>query len=221
LDLISYSALLAFVQVLMINIVLSGDNAIVIGMVAARVAPANRNKVIMWGMVAAVVLRLLLAVVAVDLLQVLGLSLAGGILLLWVAWRLYRDLREQKQEKAGLATISARKAGAAHTFEPAAIFVPLRRAIWQIAVADVSMSVDNVLAIAGAASDHVFVLIFGLVLSIALMGVAATYIAKLLQRFPALSYVGVLLIVYVAFEMIWDGTGDVPEILEFLRPARP
>jgi YjbE family integral membrane protein len=219
--LITYSALLAFAQVLMINIVLSGDNAVVIGMVAARVAPDSRNRVIAWGMAAAVVLRLILAVVAVDLLQVLGLTLAGGILLLWVSWRLYRDIREQNQEKAGLATISAHKSGAAHTLEPTGSFVPLRRAIWQIAVADVSMSVDNVLAIAGAAEDHVFVLIFGLVLSIALMGVAATYIAKLLQRFPALSYVGVLLIVYVGFEMIWEGSGDVPEIMRIFRPAQP
>jgi YjbE family integral membrane protein len=204
----------------MINIVLSGDNAVVIGMVAARVRIEERNKVIMWGMVAAVVLRLLLALVAVDLLKVLGLTLAGGILLLWVSWRLYRDIREQSQEKAGLATMAARKEGSAQAAGTAGVAVPLRRAIFQIAVADISMSVDNVLAIAGAASQHVAVLVIGLVLSIALMGVAATYVAKLLQRYPALSYIGVLLIVYVAAEMIWDGADDVPEILQFLRPAR-
>jgi YjbE family integral membrane protein len=213
LDLFSYSALLAFVQVLMINFVLSGDNAVVIGMVAARVASADRNKVIMWGMIAAVVLRLLLALVAVDLLQVLGLSLAGGILLLWVAWRLYRDIREQSQEKAGLEAMAVRKAGGAHAIEMTEAVVPFRRAIFQIAVADVSMSVDNVLAIAGAAQAHVVVLVIGLVLSIALMGVAATYVAKLLQRYPALSYIGVLLIIYVGAEMIWEGSGDVQEIL--------
>src|SRR5262245_30154963 len=123
----------------MFNIVLSGDNAVVIGMVAARVAPENRNRVIMWGMIAAVVQRLLLAVVAVDLLQVLGLTLAGGILLLWVAWRLYRDIREQSQEKAGLETMTARKAGGAHAAAMAGAVVPFRRAIFQIAVADVSM----------------------------------------------------------------------------------
>jgi len=219
LDLFSYSALLAFVQVLMINVVLSGDNAVVIGMVAARVSPENRNKVIMWGMIAAVVLRLLLALVAVDLLQVLGLTLAGGILLLWVAWRLYRDIREQSQEKAGLETMAARKAGGAHVSEMTAVVVPFRRAIFQIAVADVSMSVDNVLAIAGAAEGHVVVLVIGLILSIALMGVAATYVAKLLQRYPALSYIGVLLIIYVGAEMIWEGSGDVPEIMRLFRPA--
>lgn len=219
-DLFSYSALLAFVQVLMINIVLSGDNAVVIGMVAARVASADRNKVIMWGMIAAVVLRLLLALVAVDLLQVLGLTLAGGILLLWVAWRLYRDIREESQEKAGLEAMAVRKAGGAHAIEMTGAVVPFRRAIFQIAVADVSMSLDNVLAIAGAAQGHVVVLVIGLVLSIALMGVAATYVAKLLQRYPALSYIGVLLIIYVGAQMIWEGTGDVPEIMRIFQPAR-
>jgi YjbE family integral membrane protein len=217
----SYSALLVFVQVLMINIVLSGDNAVVIGMVAARVSPAERNKVIAWGMAAAVILRLLLAVVAVDLLNVLGLTLAGGILLLWVAWRLYRDISEEKQEKKGLEAMTARQSGRRPAANGSTAFVPFRRAIFQIAVADVSMSVDNVLAIAGAASQHVVILIIGLVTSIALMGVAATYVAKLLQRFPALSYIGVLLIVYVGAEMIWEGSGDVPEILNLFRPARP
>ena len=200
----------------MINIVLSGDNAVVIGMVAARVEARLRHKVILWGMVAAVVLRVLLALVAVDLLNILGLSLAGGIILLWVAWRLYRDIREQHAEKTGLATMEAdRKSGNGKA--PALSSVPLGRAIWQIAVADISMSVDNVLAIAGAANQNVPVLVIGLVVSIALMGVAATYIARLLQRYPALSYVGVALIVYVGGEMIWEGSGDVPEILRFFH----
>ena len=212
----STSALFALVQVLMINIVLSGDNAVVIGMVAARVAHDNRRKVILWGMVAAVVLRILLALVAVDLLNILGLSLAGGIILLWVAWRLYRDIREQKEEKAGLAAMESHGAsggGNAHSGSS----VPLRRAITQIAIADISMSVDNVLAIAGAANQNVPILVIGLVVSIALMGVAATYIARLLQRYPALAYVGVILIVYVGAEMILEGSGDVPEILRLFQ----
>jgi len=213
LDLFSYSALLAFVQVLMINIVLSGDNAVVIGMVAARVSPENRNKVIMWGMIAAVVLRLLLALVAVDLLQVLGLTLAGGILLLWVAWRLYRDIREDKEEKTALAVIAADRAEHPHLHAIEAAAVPLRRAVLQVAIADISMSVDNVLAIAGAANQNIAVLVIGLVLSIGLMGAAANYIAKLLERYPALSYLGVVLIVYVGVEMIWEGSADLPEIL--------
>ena len=213
LDLFSYSALFALFQVLMINIVLSGDNAVVIGMVAARVSPDNRHKVILWGMVAAVVLRVVLSIFAVELLNVLGLSLAGGIILLWVAWRLYRDIREEKEEKAALALIEADRAERNPHAEPAQIgAVPLKRAVFQVAVADISMSVDNVLAIAGAANQNIPVLIIGLVLSIALMGVAASYIAKLLQRFPPLAYVGVILIIYVGLEMIWNGSADLPKI---------
>ena len=212
-DLFSYSALFALFQVLMINIVLSGDNAVVIGMVAARVAPNNRHKVILWGMVAAVLLRILLSLFAVRLLAILGLSLAGGIILLWVAWRLYRDIREEREEKAALAVIAADRAeGSGHSHEVAATAVPLGRAVLQIAVADISMSIDNVLAIAGAANKNIPVLVIGLILSIALMGVAATYIAKLLQRYPTLSYVGVILIVYVGLQMIWDGSADLPHI---------
>lgn len=212
-DLFSYSALFALFQVLMINIVLSGDNAVVIGMVAARVAPNNRHKVILWGMVAAVLLRILLSLFAVRLLAILGLSLAGGIILLWVAWRLYRDIREEREEKAALAVIAADRAeGSGHSHEVAATAVPLGRAVFQIAVADISMSIDNVLAIAGAANKNIPVLVIGLILSIALMGVAATYIAKLLQRYPTLSYVGVILIVYVGLQMIWDGSADLPHI---------
>jgi YjbE family integral membrane protein len=215
-DLFSSAALLALAQVLMINIVLSGDNAVVIGMVAARVEKKNRRNVILWGMVAAVVLRVLLALVAVDLLKVLGLSLAGGIILLWVAWRLYRDIREQAQEKAGLDAMGE-ECEPSGNLAPAIIAVPLGRAIGQIAVADISMSVDNVLAIAGAANQNVAVLVIGLVVSIALMGVAATYIARLLQHYPALSYIGVALIVYVGGEMIWEGSGDLPEILHLFH----
>jgi YjbE family integral membrane protein len=216
LDLFSTSALLALAQVLMINVVLSGDNAVVIGMVAARVAPDLRSKVILWGMGAAVLLRVLLSIVAVDLLNILGLSLAGGVLLLWVAWRLYRDIREQNSEKEGLETIAEHRkmVGSGATGGKA---IPFSRAIWQIAVADISMSVDNVLAIAGAANQNIPVLVIGLVVSIALMGVAATFIARLLQKYPVLSYIGVVLIVYVAGEMIWEGSGDVPEIMRFFR----
>ena len=212
-DLFSYSALFALFQVLMINIVLSGDNAVVIGMVAARVAPNNRHKVILWGMVAAVLLRIVLSIFAVRLLAILGLSLAGGIILLWVAWRLYRDIREEREERAALAVIAAdRPDRSAHSPQAAARAVPLGRAVIQIAVADISMSIDNVLAIAGAANKNIPVLVIGLILSVALMGVAATYIAKVLQRYPALSYVGVILIVYVGLQMIWDGSADLPDI---------
>jgi YjbE family integral membrane protein len=162
---------------------------------------------------AAVLLRIILSIFAVRLLAILGLSLAGGIILLWVAWRLYRDIREEREEKAALAVIAADRADrSAHSPQTVATAVPLGRAVFQIAVADISMSVDNVLAIAGAANKNIPVLVIGLILSIALMGVAATYIAKLLQRYPALSYVGVILIVYVGLQMIWDGSADLPDI---------
>jgi YjbE family integral membrane protein len=218
-DLFSYSALFALAQVLMINIVLSGDNAVIIGMVAARVAEKDQRRVILWGMAAAVVLRVLLALVAVDLLNVLGLTLAGGIILLWVAWRLYRDIREAAEEKEGLETIAeATDVNAPHAHHLRHAKLPFRRAIVQIAIADISMSVDNVLAIAGAANDNIPVLVIGLVVSIALMGIAATYVAKLLQKYHWLSYVGVALIVYVAGEMILEGADDVPRILHIFAP---
>jgi len=215
LDLFSYSALFVLVQVLMINVVLSGDNAVVIGMVAARVEAENRRKVIAWGMCAAVVLRVVLALLAVDLLKILGLTLAGGVILLWVAWRLYRDIHEKQAEKVALETMTGRW-GPEDNRARTGTSVPLGRAIVRIAIADISMSIDNVLAIVGAANRNVPVLIIGLVLSVGFMGIAATYIAKLLQRYPALSYVGVLLIVYVAVKMIWAGSGDVREIMRIL-----
>jgi YjbE family integral membrane protein len=215
-DLFSYQALLSLIQILMINIVLSGDNAVVIGMVAARVDLKDRHRVIMWGMGAAVVLRVILALVAVDLLKIVGLTLAGGVILLWVSWRLYRDIRESSLEKTGLDTMAADRHGEGTMPAPPANAVPFAMAIQQIAIADLSMSVDNVLAIAGASNDNFVVLIIGLTVSIALMGIAATYIAKLLQKYPALAYVGLALIVYVACEMIFEGSGDLPELMELL-----
>lgn len=204
-NLFSTAALFALLQVLVINIVMSGDNVIVIGAVAARVAPRERPRVIGWGMGAAIALRIILALLAVDLLAILGLTLAGGILLLWVAWRLYRD---------SVAGGVLEPAPAALGYAPAP--VTFGRAILQVAVADVSMSIDNALAVAGAANRNVPVLIIGLVLSVAVMAVAANYVARLLQRHPWLSWVGVLLVLYVALEMIWRGSGDVPAILHRL-----
>jgi YjbE family integral membrane protein len=208
-SLFTSSALFALAQVLMINIVLSGDNAIVIGMVASRVSVTDRKRVIAAGMAAAVVLRIGLALIAVDLLNVLGLTLAGGIVLMWVAWHLYRDIREKHRERAAHAA-----AGHAAVEMPKSTPVPFGRAILQIAIADISMSIDNVLAVAGAANQNVPVLVIGLVLSVALMGVAANVIVHLLQRYHWLSYIGVVLIVYVGAKMIWEGSGDVPAILQ-------
>jgi YjbE family integral membrane protein len=180
-------------QVLMIDIVLAGDNAVVIGLAAARVPVGLRKKVILWGLVAAVALRIAMAVVAVKLLAIIGLTLAGGILLLWVCWRFWRDIR----------------AGGHHDAPKVDSATSVRRAILQILVADLSMSLDNVLAVAGAARDHIDVLIIGLLMSVALMGAAANYIAKLLERYRWISYIGLVIVVYVALNMVWHGWTEV------------
>lgn len=180
-------------QVLMIDIVLAGDNAVVIGLAAARVPVAMRKKVILWGLIAAVVLRIGMAAVAVQLLAIIGLMLAGGILLLWVCWRMWRD-------------ISGDKTHIAPEIETGA---SARKAIVQILIADVSMSLDNVLAVAGAAREHLDVLIIGLLMSVALMGAAAGYIAKLLERYRWIAYVGLAIVVYVALSMVWHGYEEV------------
>jgi YjbE family integral membrane protein len=184
--------LIALAQVLMIDIVLAGDNAVVIGLAAAQVPPAMRNKVIFWGLAAAVVLRIGLAAIAVSLMQIIGLTLAGGILLLWVSWRFWRDI---SCGKAGHAQIDANAS--------------LKRAVMQIVLADISMSLDNVLAVAGASIGHLDVLVIGLLLSVALMGAAANVIARLLERFRWISYLGLLIVLYVAVTMVWHGGHDV------------
>jgi len=186
--------LLALAQVLMIDIVLAGDNAVVIGLAAARVPPHMRRKVIFWGLMAAVGLRIVMAAVAVKLLAIIGLTLAGGILLLWVCWRMWRDISGGKEDHAAPQI----EAGAS-----------AKRAIIQILVADISMSLDNVLAVAGAARDHLDVLVIGLLLSVGLMGAAANVIARLLERWRWIAYIGLLIVVYVALNMIWHGGSDV------------
>jgi YjbE family integral membrane protein len=185
--------LVALGQVLMIDIVLAGDNAVVIGMAAARVPAALRNKVVFWGLVAAVGLRVVLAILAVSLMKVIGLTLAGGILLLWVCWRFWRDISGHQHHATAALQANA----------------PLRRAITQIVLADVSMSLDNVLGVAGAARDHLDVLVIGLLLSVGLMGAAANVIARLLERFRWISYLGLAIVLYVALSMIWHGAHDV------------
>lgn len=196
-------AFAALVQVVLIDIAMAGDNAVVIGLAALRVPKPDRRKVIFGGLVAAVVLRLVLAVLTATILERIGLMFAGGILLLWVAWRLYRDIHHRRDEQIGaeaLATEGAQDMPCTPAPKP-----NVRRAILQIAVADVSMSLDNVLAVAGAAMNHVWVLAVGLMLSVALMGFAASLVARLLQRHPWISYAGVLIVVYVALRMVWFG----------------
>ena len=197
LTLFEQGGLFALAQVLMIDIVLAGDNAVVIGLAAARVPAELRRKVILFGLGAAVLLRVGMAIVAVQLMQVIGLTLAGGILLLWVSWRFWRDI------------------SGAHSKHHVAVDAnaSLRRAILQITLADVSMSLDNVLAVAGAARDHLDVLAIGLLLSVALMGVAANLIARLLERYRWISYIGLAIVIYVAAAMIWSGSHAVIEAL--------
>jgi YjbE family integral membrane protein len=199
-------ALIALAQVILIDITLAGDNAVIIGMVAANVEPARRRKVVFYGLAFAVVVLIALAMVVSKLLAVIGLTFAGGIILLWVAWRFYDDLRNAKKEKEALAKIGNAQP---HANDKSHRYTSLRAAVFRIAIADLSMSLDNVLAVAGAARGHTWVLGIGLMLSIALTGIAAVYIAKLLQRFPWISYAGLLMIVYVGGRMIWEGGGDV------------
>jgi YjbE family integral membrane protein len=205
-----HPALVALLQVILIDIVLAGDNAVVIGMVAAKVPKENRRRVIFWGLTVAVFLRVILAMTTATILEVIGLMFAGGILLLWVSWRLYRDIAQSHDEAIGAQTIAEENAPECPSPAlPVLQSAGLRYAIAQIVVADLSMSLDNVLAVAGAAMDHVWVLAIGLVLSIALMGIAASLIASLLQRHPWISYAGLIIVVYVALRMIWFGGWEI------------
>jgi YjbE family integral membrane protein len=201
LDLVNSDALIALGQVILIDLVLAGDNAIIIGLAAAGLPPEQRGKAILVGIIAATVLRIAFAAVATQLLQIIGLLLAGGILLLWVCWKMWRELHPAVEQAAGDAA-----QGELAAAPPRKTF---RQAAWQIVVADVSMSLDNVLAVAGAAREHPWVLVFGLGLSIALMGIAASFIAKLLQRHHWIAYVGLAVILYVAGEMIYRGAIEV------------
>ena len=194
----------ALLQVILIDIVLAGDNAVVIGLAASLVPKPQRRRVIFWGLAAAVILRMILATITATLLAVIGLTFAGGILLLWVSWRLYREIKRSHEDAVGATTIADMR----HGIIPPGLPNPtpdVRRAILQIAVADLSMSLDNVLAVAGAAMNHVWVLTIGLLLSVALIGFAASMIANLLQRHPWISYAGLIIIFYVALRMIYFG----------------
>jgi len=202
------SVLAAFGQVLMIDLVLAGDNAIVVGALAAGLPADQRRKVIILGVLAALVLRIAFALVVSQLLQIVGLVLAGGLLLLWVAWRMWRELRDTG-ESAGSPEIEGDEdsgISASKSFAGAA---------WGVAIADVSMSLDNVLAVAGAAREHPGILIVGLILSVALMGIAANLIAKYIERYRWIGYLGLIVIMWVALKMIWDGWNHVAPVLGF------
>jgi YjbE family integral membrane protein len=205
-SLITASAVAAFFQILFIDIVLAGDNAIVVGALAAGLPAQQRKKVILIGVLAALVLRIAFALLVSQLLQVVGLVLAGGILLLWVAWKMYREIRH-KGESAG----SDEVAGDEHSgLKPPKTFAS---AAWGVALADVSMSLDNVLAVAGAARDHPWVLVFGLFLSVLLMGIAANFIARYIERYAWIAWIGLLVILWVALKMIYEGAGHVAPVI--------
>jgi YjbE family integral membrane protein len=198
-ELFTPAALTALAQVMMIDLVLAGDNAIVIGLAAAGLPVAQRGRAILIGIIAATVLRIIFASVTVQLLQIIGLLLAGGVLLLWVCWKMWRELRSQQH--ASVDALNGDESGVPRK--------TLAQAVWQITLADISMSLDNVLAVAGAAREHPAILIFGLALSIALMGFAASFIARLLQNHRWIAYVGLAIILYVAGDMIYRGALEV------------
>ncbi len=209
-QLLAPEALTAFFKVVMIDLVLAGDNAIVIGLAAAGLPKAQRNKAILVGVAAATVLRILFAVVAVQLLKVIGLVLVGGLLLLWVCWKMWRELREQAAHSSELAFSHG---SGTTTSAPRKTF---GQAAAQIVAADVSMSLDNVLAVAGAAREHPYILAFGLLLSVALMGVAADLLGRVLQKQRWIAYVGLAIIVYVAFQMIYRGSLELAPVIASL-----
>lgn len=200
----------AFVQVILIDLVLAGDNAVVIGMAAAGLPPEMRRRAILWGIFAATIMRISLAVVTTQLLAVVGLLLAGGLLLLWVAWKMWEELhytaKQQTQAQEALVEADLDSDGVIAAPTQSKSFA---QAITQIMVADLSMSLDNVLAVAGAARDHPAVLVFGLALSIALMAIAAAAIARLLNRHRWIAYVGLLVILFVALRMIFHGAAEL------------
>ena len=197
--------LFALLQIVIIDVVLAGDNALVVGLAASRVAPELRQKVIFWGIAVAVATRIAFALVASQLLLIVGLTLAGGVLLLWVAWKMFREFRMSSEHDASLnqgafADTAQGQAAAAASF---------RSSVFNIALADISMSLDNVLAVAGAAKGNTLILGIGLVLSVVLMGWAASLIAKYLTRYRWVTWVGLVVIVFVALDMIWRGTYQI------------
>jgi YjbE family integral membrane protein len=203
---ITASAITAFLEILFIDVVLAGDNAIVVGALAAGLPAEQRRKVILVGVLAALVLRIAFALLVTQLLKIVGLILAGGILLLWVGWKMYREIRH-KDESAGSEEI----VGDEHSgLRPAKSFAS---AAWGVALADVSMSLDNVLAVGGAAREHPYVLVFGLFLSVLLMGAAANLIARYIDRYRWIAWGGLIVILWVALKMIYEGAGHVAPVV--------
>ena len=204
------AALTALGQVILIDLVLAGDNAIVIGLAAAGLPKDLRTRAILVGIFAATMLRIVFAIAATQLLAIAGLLLAGGLLLLWVCWKMYRELRSgHADDERAEEALTGQDLNRDGTVAGGGKSKTFAQAAWQIVIADVSMSLDNVLAVAGAARDHPSVLVFGLILSIAMMGLAATFIARLLNNHRWIAYVGLAIIIYVSLDMIWRGWHEV------------
>jgi YjbE family integral membrane protein len=193
--------IVAIVEVILIDIALAADNAIVVGLAASRVPPQTRRQAIVWGISGAVMLRLLFAGLVSELFSVIGLTLAGGLLLLWVCWKMFRELRGSAPHNGPCASTPS---------------TALWRAVARMVVADVSMSLDNVLAIAGAARGSLVVLAIGLIVSVSLMATASTLLARLLERLPWIAWLGLLIVAFVAFEMIWRGVREIdPHLIQW------
>lgn len=208
-DIFSLDAFSVFIQVIFVDLILAADNAIIVAMVASRVPEHLRQRVILLGIAAAVVMRIGFSLIAVQLLAVPGLKLVGGLLLLWVCWKLWQEIRKPSHEE---------QIEAGETVQLAS----LGTAIFQIVLADLSMSIDNVLAIAGLSRDYPLILVFGLVLSVAFMIFAATLISKVVDKYPLISYIGLAIIFYVALQMIYEGTLELTgsaEVASLLLPT--
>jgi YjbE family integral membrane protein len=207
-------ALAVLFQVVLIDIALAGDNAIVVGMAAAGLPAKQRAKAIAVGMAGAAVLLIIFAIMATQLLQIIGLLFVGGLLLLWVCWKMWRELRESKHQDDAVEELTHTDVNKDGKIGGIAPRKTLRQAAGQIILADLSMSLDNVLAVGAAAREHPFVLIFGLSLSILLMGVAASFIARILQKYRWIAYVGLAVILYVALGMVYRGARDLLPIAQ-------
>jgi YjbE family integral membrane protein len=188
----------ALVQVLLIDVALAGDNAIVVGIAVAGLPDHQKRRAIFWGIAGATVLRIGLGAITIQLLAIIGIMLAGGLLLLWVCWKMYRELRRSPH-------VAHADGGPAPK--------TLRQAMIHIIIADISMSLDNVLAVAGAAGESLWVLVVGLTISVALMGLAAGFIARLLERYRWIAWIGLAIVLYVALKMIWEGGHEVHDAL--------
>jgi YjbE family integral membrane protein len=208
-ELISTPGLGVLLQIIMIDLVLAGDNAIVIGLAAAGLPPEQRSRVILFGIAAATLLRIAFAAVTTQLLQIVGLLFAGGILLLWVCWKMWREMQRTHPRASSHGQLAVGTHGRGMVALNGPPQKTLAQAAWQIILADVSMSLDNVLAVAGAAREHPYLLVFGLLLSVAMMGVAASFIARLLERHRWITYVGLAIVLYVAFDMIYRGAEEL------------